>query len=845
MRLPVSLLDFDRPPPPGPEFVARGDSIERTLSDLRDRGVAVLQGPTGSGMSTLAAAVAEGWSSPVTWKRPGVFPHLADIARGLWAEAPDALQTAPVEAAVEAILDRLRSQQMLWVLDDFDDALTPPPGVAVPRDPDVAVLLAALNAGTLADSGAAVLVVTRRSPHGLSTPPRTVPPLPQEAAEALAGRSLDGLPASWRRRPGALVLLPAFPPTADLPDAGAPFDNLVEAIADTLGESPATVLFTAAMAVHPVGPIALHSATGLPKDEVSTALAILTKLRLLVPRGAGWLCPRHIAEAVTTVLPDRLPGVLGDATLGRLAAFYVRQGSGTGRGWTSIDPAITARFGGRLAARAGYPSMSVTTALYAGHVVVLEQFGAVRTLRDDLGAALQRTGELNPQDEARARLARARAASKLRDYAVVEEELTRALGPARAAQDAAVLREVQTLLGRRRMLAGDPQRALSHLQEALMLARAAGETREEAGLLASLAGVALQAGDVDIAERRFEHAAKVAEDLDDPRLKGSVDAGLAGVVLQRGELRRAEALMTVAADTAERLEDSSGEASRRANIALIRAARGDLRGAMIALSQGLATDSPDPRSTARLLTLRAELKRLAGDVTGAARDLERAETWARDGGDRTLVAELTGGRAQLAALEERWDDAVEGWIESTRALGRSVEPAAQAASEMCGRNAEAWRAAAGVLKGERRAVDAVLEASRHANGLLPAILESTYRPRVIAAQLLAHETALLAATVAGTAPMGTLRRLDALLIEVTDDPERVATGEPAIRIARAWAQRLCRREETAMSEARLAARHAGLCSLATVRGRALALVGREVPAWNAPARLLAAFFPPR
>jgi hypothetical protein len=93
--------------------------------------------------------------------------------------------------------------------------------------------------------------------------------------------------------------------------------------------------------------------------------------------------------------------------------------------------------------------------------------------------------------------------------------------------------------------------------------------------------------------------------------------------------------------------------------------------------------------------------------------------------------------------------------------------------------------------------------------------------------------------------MGTLRRLDALLIEVTDDPERVATGDPAIRIARAWAQRLCRREETAMSEARLAARHAGLCSLATVRGRALALVGREVPAWNAPARLLAAFFPPR
>jgi hypothetical protein len=47
--------------------------------------------------------------------------------------------------------------------------------------------------------------------------------------------------------------------------------------------------------------------------------------------------------------------------------------------------------------------------------------------------------------------------------------------------------------------------------------------------------------------------------------------------------------------------------------------------------------------------------------------------------------------------------------------------------------------------------------------------------------------------------------------------------------------------------ARRAALDAGLASLATVRGQALVLTGRidDIPTWNAPARLLAEFFPRR
>ncbi|GEM_PF-1881176 len=847
MRPPVSLLDADRPPPPGPSWIPRGDVASPILEDLTGRGVAVLQGPAGSGTSTLAAAVAELWPGPVVWKRAGLFWHLADLARPLWDEAPDALQQAPADDVVDAILRRLVEAGILWVLDDFDDALDPPPGPAVPRDPDVAALFAAIEAGALAASGAAVLVVTRRSPRGLSAPPRPIPPLPVEAATALAERPLDGLDAAWCRRPGALALLPALPRDVPPPSGGIhPFDELLDAIAESLDETTATVLLTAAMAVHPVGVVALHSATGLPREDVARAVATLTNLRLLVPRGAGRLCPRHVAEAAVTVLPDRLPNVLAEPTLGRLAAFYVRQGSGTGRGWRSADPAITARFGGRLGARAGYPALSLTTALYAGHVAVLERFGALRALRDDLGAALARPGDgIPPLDEARARLARARAAARLQDHAVVDAELPRALGPARAAHDADLVREIQGLLGRRLLLAEDPTRAVPHLQEALVLARSAGARGEEAGLLLSLAGVALREDDTALAERRFTQAKVAAEEADSPRLRAAADAGRAGVVLHRGRLREAEELMVDAADAAAAIEDAGGEASRRANVAIIRTQRGDLRGAMKAVRQGLAAGADDPRSRARLLTLRAELRRLAGDLEGARADLDRAEPFAAGGGDRALVADLTSVRADLAALDERWDDSVEAWIAASRALGRAVDPAGRAALELRGRNAEAWRGAAGVLDGERHAVDVVLEASRRANELLAVVLESPLRPRRVAAELQAHEAALLAATVAGTAPMGTLRRLDVLLAAASDDPERSDTGEPAIRLALAWAQRLCRQEEVSRATATEAARRAGLASMATARGRALALAGREAQPWNAPARLLAAFFPPR
>ena len=176
MRPPVSLLDSDRPNPPGEDWIPRGDAVDRTLEDLAARGAAVLQGPPGSGTSALAAAVAARWEGAVAWKRAGLFGDLADLARPLWGDDPPAaLQQAPVEAAVDAVLGRLRAGRLLWVLDDFDDALEPPPGPASPRDPDVGVLLAALEAGALAASGAAVLVVTRRSPRGRRCPPRPPP----------------------------------------------------------------------------------------------------------------------------------------------------------------------------------------------------------------------------------------------------------------------------------------------------------------------------------------------------------------------------------------------------------------------------------------------------------------------------------------------------------------------------------------------------------------------------------------------------------------------------------------------------------------------------------------------
>jgi tetratricopeptide (TPR) repeat protein len=850
MRMPLSLLDAERPDPPGADHVPRGETASLAIEDVKRDGVAVLQGPAGSGTTSIAAAAAAQWVGPVAWKRPGLFVHLADIARPLWPEeAPSALQQAPVDDAVSAIIERLSATRTLWVLDDFDDALEPPPGPAVPRDPDVGVLFAALESRALAGSGAGVLVVSRRTPRGLSTPSRPVPPLSLDAAAILAGRDVSGLDPAWRRRPAALVLLPSLPPGVSAPVAGAaPFDELLEAIANTLDETTSTVLLAAAMAVHPVGLIALFSATGLPRDHVARAIATLTNLRLLVIQGAGRRCPRHVAEAAVTVLPDRLPGVLRDPLLGRLSAFHLRQGDGAGRGWTSADPAITSRLSLRLSARAGYPQMAVNTALYAGHVAVMERFGAWRHLRDDLGIGLaRRTDDLSPQDEARARLARAMAAARVQDHAVVDYELPRAVGPARKSGDGELLRSIHTRLAGRILLAGDPNDAIPHLHEALALARRAGDKAGQSDLFATLAGVSLHQGEIEAADRHFRHAREAAEDAQDPRRAARASAGLGGVAMGRGELRKAELLLQAAADAARDLDDAVGEASRRGNVALVRAQRGDQRGAMKAIRQGMAVDVDHPRSRARLLCLRAELRRLAGDIAGAHADLDAAHPAVQSGGDRGLVAELRAGRAACLFVQGNWDEAVQSHIDATRALGRSVQPAERAASELARWNVEGWRAAAALLEGDRDALSTVLDAARRTTALLATVAESPLRPRRIAAELRSHETALLAATVAGTAPMGALRRLEALHVDAAADPERIDDGEPAIRTAWTWALRLCRAHDKADKAARRAALDAGLASLATVRGQALVFAGRidELPAWHAPALLLAEFFPPR
>ena len=65
------------------------------------------------------------------------------------------------------------------------------------------------------------------------------------------------------------------------------------------------------------------------------------------------------------------------------------------------------------------------------------------------------------------------------------------------------------------------------------------------------------------------------------------------------------------------------------------------------------------------------------------------------------------------------------------------------------------------------------------------------------ARALGLEIALWGATAVGTAPLGTLRRLEGLREEARADPERFDHGEPVLTWLLAWAQHLCRRSEDA------------------------------------------------
>ena len=801
----------------------------------------MIQGPAGSGTSWGAMAVAHLFDGPVTWVRPGLWIHLADLARPLWPGlAPAAVQEGTAEELVEEVLGVLRRTRGLLVLDDFDEVLTRAPARPRPRDPDLALLLNALEAGELGGSGAGVLLCSRRSLAEVSAPVRPLPQLSRSQASQLMGRDLGDLPDAWLRRPGALVLLRHLGQGDEIPDIDDPWADLVLALAERhLTPAGEEVLLGLSAARCPAPLVGLADAIGLDEELVQRALVALMNLDLALPGAAGWRCPRVVASAARQVLTDRLPGVMPDAIGQRLAGWYFRTGQDWGEGWTSADPARASRLGLRYAAAEGNSLMALQLLMHGGMTPLVDQHRGWRMLRDDLGLALEiGADDEQPELRARAWFTRARAAEKVADHKTAQESLVAALPLARQVGEPELLLGVHRALARRALLGGDLTTAHGHLRAALAAAHPAGDPALLSDLHHELGGVALQTGRLDDAEQAFSRSLDLARRAGDGRRCAARKAGLGGVLLYRGSLRQAQALLEEAAEEGREAGDELGVIQRLLNVALVRSLRGDPRGALQELARAAGLGISDPRAQCRFLSMRSSLLRLTGQLNGARRDLAKARALAGRAGDREGVSDLASAEGHLHRLAGDFEEAATSFRTAVTALGPGREESLVATREAERWNAEAWLAARLWLEGDRDAFGRILEASRELAARLERVPRRPFFPRWLTLRLLVAEGQLLAAQAAGTAPMGLVRQLEICFVEADQDPERVGSGEPAIQLARAWAQALCGRRDEAARLAGLAEAAAHVQGLATVAGRCMAVRGEQPQVWNGQAQLL-------
>jgi tetratricopeptide (TPR) repeat protein len=831
----------DHPPQATGLHVSRSDYCETVLTDLVERGVAVLQGPGGSGTSWAAWELAQRWAGPVTWVRPGMWLHMADLVRPLWDEEhPTVLQQESCERLVDAVLARLRSDGKLLVLDDLDPCFSS--GAAGVPDSELRLFLAALEARELADSGAAVLITAHRGPRELSVPIRPLPALSVTDAEQLAGRSCTSLSTAWLRRPAALTLLRHLPEGAALPDDPAyPWPSLLLTLTEQMTRQDEEVLLTLALARRPSVPAALAAASGLSSSTIEQSLSLLHSISLVEPMGERWRCSRYIASAARALLPERLHGVLPTALLQRFGGFYLRAGQQTGDPWKSIDSGRDARLGLRYAVAAGDGRMALQGALHGGLLRFAEEFGAWRAIRDDLTLALSVPGEELEQAElAEAYLLLADSAARIGDHSTTGPALVRALPHAQAGSNQDMIREIHTQLARHLLLTGSGHQSLEHLRAALRCTERDGNSEARIELLKLAGSVHLQAGRLTKAQQNFEKALGLALVLNDHRRAASCRAGLGGVLMYRGRLRDAEVQLQMAAEEARDCDDQIGLTSRLLNVALVQNLRGDVRGAMASLSEAAAESPPGhPRLRARLLSMRGDLRRLAGDLRGAATDLDESLDAATLAGDRDALVEIWGAQGAWHRSAGNFETACQLFQQALDEQSTEREDALLAAREAELWHARAWHAAHLFATDGPSHLPQLLKAAEALESCRSRIPEEPFRVRYFTCAMQSLEVQLLSASLNGVAPLAQLYRIEELIEETELDSELIDTGSPQLRVLNGWALRLCSRKDEANKQAERAEIDAGMCGLATVADTARVLSGQSHQEWNGQAALLA------
>ncbi len=266
---------------------------------------------------------------------------------------------------------------------------------------------------------------------------------------------------------------------------------------------------------------------------------------------------------------------------------------------------------------------------------------------------------------------RRRIAASLSSTAYVYQvtgRLDEALDAAR--QDLAISREIGDAYGTAASLSsvagvlqerGDLREAVETCDEAIEQWRAVGDRAWEAELLNIRGFQRLALWDLDAAAGDLDAAAALYEELEIEEGAAQVRSNRALLALARGDLSGAEELLRDVLERWERLKIPEGISETEYRQARVAVRRG-LYGTAIRLSGQALEDyraNDDRLNTARCRAVLAEALLRAGDLDGAAREVEAGLETARRLGNPILLAELESVRAEIALSRGRAEEARE------------------------------------------------------------------------------------------------------------------------------------------------------------------------------------------
>jgi len=256
--------------------------------------------------------------------------------------------------------------------------------------------------------------------------------------------------------------------------------------------------------------------------------------------------------------------------------------------------------------------------------------------------------------------------------------------------------------GAMRRLRGDPTGAKACFEESETLARAEGDRHALARATGSRGMILGEQGDLDGALSCFVEAERLAREVGD-QTTVALHVGNRGIVCEaRGELDAAIACQREAEDISRRMGDRLWAAVSLGKRAGVHAQAGDLETSVECYreAESIARELGARQRIAHIVGNRGSVHSMRGEREAALACYEEAESIARDLGDRRQIAMMLGKRGNLLGSRGETDRGLECMAEA-EVIGRELGDRALVALNLCrrgdlcllcGRTEEAWEA---------------------------------------------------------------------------------------------------------------------------------------------------------